>query len=237
MQQTAVYMKIVDLCIDERPREKMLVKGARSLTNIELIAIILRTGNRNDNAVDLARKILKEIDNSLSGLSKMSIEKFCSIDGIGTGKALSLMAAMELGKRYYEDSPNIKKVSITDAGMIYKVMSPIMKHLGHEECWVIFLNRANYIIDKEMISRGGMNATVIDNRIIIKRALEKQASGIIIVHNHPSGNPHPGESDIEQTKLLKKALDTFDISLLDHIVIADDRYYSFADDSVTVEEP
>ena len=137
---------------------------------------------------------------------------------------------MELGKRFVYEKDNTRKVPVTEAMQIYRLMLPLLKGLVHEECWVVFLNRANYILGQEMVSSGGMSSTVLDVKMILRRALEKKAHGIILVHNHPSGNPYPGSSDIRQTENLKKAAETFDISLVDHIVIAGNRYYSFADE-------
>lgn len=227
-------MKIKELGEDDRPREKMAAKGVRALSNAELIAVLVRTGYGGSNAVDIARNLLKSADDSLSGLSVMSSRQMCATCGIGPDKAASVMAAFELGRRREAEESRVEKISITDPAMIYRNMVHHMKGLSHEECWVIYLNRANYIIGKEQVSRGGTSATVMDVKIIIRSALEKLASGIILVHNHPSGNPMPGTSDIRQTGILKKAAATFDISLVDHIIIADDRFYSFANEQVEV---
>lgn len=227
-------MKIKELCIDERPREKMLEKGAKNLSNAELIAILLRTGAGKDNAIDVARNLILRAGGDLIGLAGMSIETMCCVAGIGSTKAIAVTAAMELGRRYFMQDSKIVKLSITSAEMVYKTMRPILKDIGHEECWVIFLNQANYIIGKEMISLGGLSSTVIDAKIVVKKAIEKQASGIILVHNHPSGSPRPGKADIDATERLKKGLDTFDISVIDHIIICDDRYFSFAEGEVKI---
>ena len=222
-------MKIKELCTDERPREKMIEKGAKALSNAELLAILIRTGTGKDNAIEVARNMLMRAGGDLIALAEMSLETMCCINGIGQSKAVAVTAAMELGKRYYMQDSKIEKLSITSAEMVYKSMRPQMKDLGHEECWVIFLNRANYIIGKEMISLGGLSSTIIDTKIVVKKAIEKQASGIILVHNHPSGSPKPGKADITATEKLKAGLEAFDISVIDHIIICDDRYFSFAD--------
>jgi DNA repair protein RadC len=222
-------MKIKELCTDERPREKMIEKGAKALSNAELLAILIRTGTGKDNAIEVARNMLMRAGGDLIVLAEMSLETMCCINGIGQSKAVAVTAAMELGKRYYMQDSKIEKLSITSAEMVYKSMRPQMKDLGHEECWVIFLNRANYIIGKEMISLGGLSSTIIDTKIVVKKAIEKQASGIILVHNHPSGSPKPGKADITATEKLKAGLEAFDISVIDHIIICDDRYFSFAD--------
>jgi DNA repair protein RadC len=227
-------MKIKELGMDDRPREKMAEKGLGALSNAELIATMVRTGSRKDNAVDISRMLLRSAGDSLVTLSGMSVKQMCRTAGIGPGKAASVVAAFELGRRCAVESSTIDKVSITDPAMIYRHMLHLMKGLAHEECWVIYLNRANYILGKERLSSGGTSSTVIDVKMIIKNALEMLASGIILVHNHPSGNPQPGACDIKQTGILKKAAETFDISLLDHIIIADDRFYSFAEERVEV---
>ena len=229
-------MKIKDLSIDERPRERLISKGAESLSNAELLAIILRTGTGKTNVLDMSRELLRMADHSLVTLSSMSHERLMETPGIGQDKAATISAVMELGRRFNSESSNISSISITSPEIIYQLMAPGMKGLDHEECWVIFLNRANYIISKEMVSSGGMSSTIIDVKMILRKILEKKACGIILVHNHPSGNSRPGKADITQTGNLKKALEPFDVSLIDHLVISDDQYYSFADNAVTIVE-
>lgn len=230
----ASQIKIKDWKETERPREKMLFNGASSLSDSELLAILIRTGNTGETAVDLSRKLLLEAHNSLRNLSLFSIEKMGKVKGIGKAKAVSIMAAFELALRLssetLEDRP-----TISSSSSVVKVISPHIKDLQHEECWVLYLNRANKLIAKERISIGGVSATVMDSRVIIKKAVEKLASSIIIVHNHPSGNPYPGEQDKKQTRLLKDAAALLDISLIDHIIVAGDRYYSFSDETVRMD--
>lgn len=230
-------MKISEMRPEERPREKLRAKGARNLDNAELLAIVLRTGTGKRNALEIASDLLSSAGNRLSELADFSMEKMQEINGIGTDKAVTVAAAMELGKRFVYERNAAGRKSVTNARQIFDIMFPLLKGLSHEECWVIFLNRANYIIGKELLSTGGMTATVMDVKIIIRRALEKKAQGIILVHNHPSGNPRPGSNDMKQTMALKKAAETFDISLVDHIVIADHRYYSFADEEISSALP
>ena len=218
-------MKMKELCQDDRPREKMLSKGKDSLSNAELLAILLRTGTGGQNAVETARSLLQLAGGSLSELSGLSVERMCGIAGIGSGKAATIAAALELGRRAGAEKSGIRKVSVTDAGMVWRMMRTQMKEMRHEECWVIYLNRANYVMARERFSIGGLESTVVDVKMIVRTALEKLASGIILVHNHPSGNPLPGSADIRVTERLKKALDTFDISLVDHVIVCDDRYY------------
>lgn len=225
-------MKIKELLNDERPREKMLSKGAASLSNAELIALLLRSGTPGMNVLELSRNLLQDTGGSISGLYAMSAERLCSYDGIGVGKALALLAAIELGRRFAaEDSP-FDRVTLNSPELIFKLMLPLLKGLDHEECWVLFLNRANYLIAREKISSGGHDSTVIDIRYILRKVLERRASSVILVHNHPSGNPRPGTADMKETAALKKALDALGVSLLDHVIIADDRFYSFADEQV-----
>lgn len=223
-------MKIKELYKDERPRERLLKNGAESLSNVELLAILLRTGTRKMNVIDLGRTLLDISGGKVGGIAAVSIDKLHHMEGIGPAKAATLAAAFELGKRCAEENTQGSRKNISSPMSVYRMMIPHMKTLDHEECWVLFLNRANHLIGKEMMSSGGLESTLIDCKTIIRKALEKKASGIILVHNHPSGNSLPGTADINQTRLLKKGLDTCDISLLDHVVIADNSYYSFADE-------
>lgn len=227
----AKTLKIKDWSAEERPRERMIALGASSLSDAELLAVILGTGTKNETAVDLARKILSESGNNLRTLTSENFEKIMETKGIGKTKALAITAVGELTRRINiceaKKQPNIK--SSANAA---KLISPALRDLSHEECWVMYLNRANKLISKERLSIGGISATVVDVKIIIKNALEKLASSIILVHNHPSGNPYPGDNDKNQTKLLKDAAAFFDISLLDHLIIAGDSYYSFADEGL-----
>lgn len=226
-------MKIKELCKDERPREKMLEKGAMSLSKAELLAIMIRTGTGKKNAIEIARDLLRTVDGSLVAASSLSVEKICETEGLGKSKAVTIMAALELGKRFMEEK-SIASTSqqVCTSSKVYEVMLPIMKGKTHEECWAIYLNRSNRIVGKERISSGGMSETTIDNRILIRRTLEKNACAIILVHNHPSGDPRPGNADITATASLKNALKTCDISLIDHVIISDNRFYSFADEEM-----
>ena len=226
-------MKIKELCEDERPREKMLDKGAAALSKTELLAIMIRTGTGRKNAIEIARELLKAAGGSLITASSMSVEKICETEGLGKSKAVTIMAAMELGKRFMEEvSASSTAQQICSADKVYEVMLPIMKGKIHEECWAIYLNRSNRIVGKEKISSGGMSVTTVDNRILLRRTLEKNACAVILVHNHPSGDPTPGKADITVTGSLRNALKICDISLLDHVIISDERYYSFADEQV-----
>ncbi len=186
----------------------------------------------DENVLEVSNKLLKISGGKLSDIASMDPGQITSVNGIGKNKYAAIAAAFELGRRCALEEPGIEKNSITNAGMVYRIMIPHMKGLDHEECWVLLLNRANYVIHKEMIGLGGITSTTVDTKIIMKKALDKKACGIILVHNHPSSNPRPGKMDMEVTSSLKKASQTFDISLIDHVIVSDDSYYSFAEDRV-----
>ncbi|MBR5385627.1 MAG: DNA repair protein RadC [Bacteroidales bacterium] len=228
-------MKIKDMCEVERPREKMLSKGPQALSNPELLAILLRTGSGRRSAIDLAHELLCLTGGRLSvKLAPDPLKMLLSIKGIGPDKAATVIAAMELGRRAFEEETMLGSKSLCEPSSVYDIMRPHLKGLDHEELWVIYLNRANFLIAKERITSGGPDSTIIDNRQVVRRCLEHQASGIIIVHNHPSGSPRPGKQDIIRTGSLKKALDTFGISLLDHVIVCDDCYFSFATNDISL---
>lgn len=225
-------MKLKDLCNDEMPREKLLNNGAETLSNTELLAILLRTGRGGANVIDVAREMLTAGDGTLSDLAMMSVSSLCKIRGIGPGKAVTVAAAFELGRRASIEMNSGAKIPMSSPSTVYKVMLPIFRHLDHEECWILHLNKSNRLIHKEMITAGGLDSTIIDNRIIIRKAIERKSTGIILTHNHPSGSALPSTADLTQTKSLHKALKTCDISLLDHVIIAPGSYYSFADEEL-----
>ena len=229
-------MKLKDLCEDDRPREKLVAKGPSALSNAELLAIMLRTGTGKMNVVDVARELLKSAEGRLNAIAGMSMEKLCSIDGIGPGKAVTIAAAFELGRRSSSEQIIHDRNAVSSPKDIFRMMLPIMRGLDHEECWAVFLNRANYVLGKERMSAGGMDSTVIDTKAVIRRALERKACGVILVHNHPSGSAMPGQADIRQTAVLKKALQACEIQLLDHVVVAEDSWYSFADEQLVSEK-
>ena len=225
-------MKIKDLCAEERPREKMLARGADALTNAELLAILLRTGTGGRNVVDVARELLKSSGERLGNVASLSLERLRQVDGIGPSKAVSIMAAFELGRRLALEAGMEMCLRLDSPAKVYRIMLPLMRDLDHEECWVLFLNRANALIAKERMTFGGQDFTLFDKRIIIRRALERKASSLIIVHNHPSGNPMPSVEDINQTKDLHRALSSCGLQLLDHVIVAGGSYYSFSDEQV-----
>ena len=223
-------MKIKDLCASERPREKLLSKGADSLSDGELLAILIGSGSNGRSAVETAQLLLSSCGGRLSELSGTGPVKMGAIPGIGSAKACCTCAALELGKRFMAEKPRISRTPLSTPRMAYEVIITQLKGLRHEECWVLLLNRGNFLVSKARISTGSDRMTVIDTKTIIRLALECSASGIILVHNHPSGNPRPSPPDIRQTGLLHEAAKTFDISLLDHIIVCDDCFFSVADD-------
>ena len=216
---------------EERPREKMATRGADALSNAELLAIILHTGDSKRTAVDLARELIDFADGSLSNLAAMTPERMSSLKGIGPAKAITIAAAVELGKRIALDRCE-ELPAIYSSKVVADMMIPQMSGLLHEECWVLYLNRANRLIGKERISIGGVAATVMDIKIITKKAVEKLAGSIILLHNHPSGSVIPSSEDKRQTLALRKAVSLFDIDLMDHIIVGKNRYFSFCDEGI-----
>ena len=223
-------MKMLEMCEAERPREKMLSKGPAALGDSELISILLRTGNRGESAAELSNRILKTAGGRLSEIAAMSVSKLTGIEGIGPGKACSIAAAFELGRRFMQEESSVERIPIVTSRQVFKLMKPLMKGLKHEECWVLMLNNSNYLTDKCRVTSGGDASTVIDVRQIVRLALEKAATAIILVHNHPTGNPMPSQADIRETEALKKACGTCSITLFDHVVICDDGWFSFAEE-------
>lgn len=224
-------MKLKELNIEERPRERLIAKGSSALGNAELLAILLRTGSGNKNVLEMSHELLAAAG-SLTELSAMSIDKMQAIGGIGKNKAATVTAAFELGRRFAAEGSRSPCRAITNASQIFSMMFPVLKGIDHEECWILYLNRANHILYKEKVSIGGLSSTTIDTNSILRKAIEKKADGIILVHNHPSGNPQPGKADVVETERLKKAAETFSISMLDHVIISDSGYYSFADQMI-----
>jgi DNA repair protein RadC len=216
---------------DDRPREKLQLKGKRSLSDAELIAILLGSGTRKESAVDLARRILDLADNNLVELGKLSLSQLQRISGVGPVKAITLTAALELGSRRQVSSSKTKK-KVSTSQDIYEIFGPRIGDLNHEEFWLMCLNRNNAIIGTTRIGSGGISATVADIRIMLKYAIENYASSMILCHNHPSGNLKPSNADIKLTTAVKEAASFMDIALLDHIIVTDSSYYSFADEKM-----
>lgn len=216
---------------EDRPREKLLIKGKAALSEAELIAILIGSGNRDQSAVELSQHILNQCGNNLANLARLSIKDLEKYKGIGEAKAISIVAALEIGRRRKESEPS-KKVKITSSLDAFNLLHGDFMDLNHEEFWLILMKRNNEVIKKEMLSRGGVSGTVVDSKIVFKRALEETASGIILAHNHPSGNLTPSQEDISLTKRLREAGISLDISILDHLIIADNGFYSFADENM-----
>ena len=215
---------------EDRPREKLLLKGKATLSEAELIGILLGSGTTSMSAVDLAKQLLIKVDYNLNLLAKLSVKDLMKFKGIGEAKAITIVSALELGRRRKETEV-VKNPRITTARSAYDLMKGELMDLQYEEFWVLLLKRNNEVIKKAKISSGGISGTVVDPKIIFKYALDEMASSIILVHNHPSGNPRPSHYDQQLTKKLREAGKFLDISVMDHIIFCDHDYYSFADDS------
>ena len=224
-------MSIKFLAEDDRPREKFLLKGKNALSDAELLAIIMGSGNRDDSAVELGRKILDSVGNNWHNLSLLQISELIKFKGIGEAKAISIATALEIGRRRAaQEVPD--KIQITQSSDIYKVLQPFLSDLQTEEFWVIFLNQNNRLIGKSKLSSGGINQSVVDVRILFKAALDHFATGIVIAHNHPSGNLKPSQEDLKITKQITEAGILLNIQLLDHLIIAQNSFLSFADENL-----
>lgn len=220
---------IKNWAIEDRPREKLLQKGVRILSDAELIAILIGSGTHQLSAVDLARQLLQRSGNNLNNLGKLTVKDLMKFKGIGEAKAISVVAALELGKRRKQEEISSSQ-SIKSSKDVYEIFEPLVADLPHEEFWILLLNRSNRIIGKSKVSQGGVAGTVIDTKLIMKSAIENLASSIILCHNHPSGNLNPSGSDIDITNKIKTAANCLDMKLLDHIIVTDHSYYSFLDE-------
>lgn len=224
-------MSIKSLAEDDRPREKFLLKGKSSLSDAELLAIIMGSGNREDSAVELSRKILRSVGNNWHNLSLLSISDLMKFKGIGEAKAISMATALEIGRRRMSQEVP-EKIQINGSKDSSKILIPLLSDLQTEEFWVLFLNQSNKVIGKTKLSSGGINGSVVDIRILFKTALENFATGIIIAHNHPSGSLKPSQSDITITKQIYEAGEMMNIKLLDHLIISQKSFFSFADENL-----
>jgi len=216
---------------DDRPREKLRTKGKIALSDAELVAILIGSGNRNESAVELSKIILNSINNNLNELGKLSVEDLIKFKGIGEAKAISIITALELGRRRNLEAA-LENPKVTGSRSVFDVMQPILGELQHEEFWILYLNNANKIKFKFQMSKGGITGTMVDSRLVFKKALENSATGIILCHNHPSGNVKPSASDISLTKKIKMGGEVLDIKVLDHLIITEKDYFSFADDNM-----
>jgi len=225
------YFSIKNWNEDDRPREKMLQKGRIALSDAELIAILIGSGSRNESAVSLSQRILASAHNNLSELGKFSISELMKFKGIGEAKAIAIVAAMELGRRRRAvDAPERPK--ITSSNSVFEIIQPLIGELPHEEFWILYLNNSNKVIKTAQLSKGGITGTLVDVRLVFKEALQLGAIGIILAHNHPSGTLKPSQSDIQLTKKLKIAGESLDIKVLDHLIVTEKAYFSFADENL-----
>ncbi|MEO1055211.1 MAG: DNA repair protein RadC [Bacteroidota bacterium] len=224
-------LKIKDWALEDRPREKLILKGRTSLSNAELIGILIGSGNASESAVDLAKKILHHTDNNINILAGLTVKDLMKFKGIGEAKAINIVSALELGRRR-KQSETVEKPLISSSEAAYDVVRPFLLDLKHEEFWTIMLNRRNQVIKKQQVSSGGVSGTLVDPKIIFKNALDAVASSIILVHNHPSGNTKPSSADIRLTKKIKQAGELLEIPVLDHIIFTDHAYFSFADQNM-----
>lgn len=214
---------------DDKPREKLMLKGKGVLSDAELIAILIGSGSKNESAVQLSKRIVASVNYNLNALGKLSIKQLMEFKGIGEAKAITIQAALELGRRRRAEEA-VELTRITSSKVVFDIMHPIIGELNHEEFWILYLNNSNKVTYKGQLSKGGMTATIVDTRLVYKMAIEQNATGIILVHNHPSGVLKPSEADIQMTKKIKQAGATLEIQVLDHLIITETGYFSFIDE-------
>ena len=231
MNKKADFLNIKSWAAEDRPREKLVLKGKATLSDAELIAILLGTGTSKQSAVDLAKNILQSVNNDLNELARLTVKDLMKIKGIGEAKAITIISALELGRRR-KDFQAEEKPKIGGSADAFEILKADLLDIPHEAFWILLLNRANRVIKKHQISQGGVAGTVADPKIIFKVAVEELASGIILAHNHPSGNLPASQADIDLTKKLKESGKLLDIQVLDHIIIAGKKYFSFADEGL-----
>src|SRR6478609_5075259 len=216
---------------DDKPREKLMLKGKVALSDAELLAILIGSGSRNESAVDLSKRILSSVDNNLNALGKMSLQQLMNFKGIGEAKAITIVASAELARRRRGEEA-LELFKITSSKAIFELMQPIIGELPHEEFWIVYLNNSNKVISKSQQSKGGITGTLVDVRLVYKTALETGATAVILCHNHPSGTLTASEADKQITKKLKLAGESLDIKVLDHLIITESGYFSFADEGI-----
>lgn len=224
-------LPISDWSEDDRPREKLMLKGIDALSDAELLAILIGSGSRNESAVELSKRILASVD-SLNSLAKLSLSQLMKFKGIGEAKAITIVAALELGRRRRSEDTLQFKNKVTSSRVVFEIMQPIIGELAHEEFWVLFLNNSNKIISKIQLSKGGITGTVVDTRLVFHHAFETKATGLILCHNHPSGSLTPSDADKQITNKIKKGGEFLDVKVLDHIIITETKYYSFVDEGI-----
>ncbi|MBO6830216.1 MULTISPECIES: RadC family protein [unclassified Flagellimonas] len=231
MQEKLASFSIKNWADDDRPREKLVQKGSFVLSDAELIAILIGSGSRDESAVELSKRILASVDNNLNELGKLSVNQLMRFKGIGEAKAVSIAAALEVGRRRrLEDTSKI--VKIQSSHDVFELLYPLIGELPHEEFWIVYLNNSNKVIHKSQLSKGGITGTLVDVRLVLKQALELGAVGIILAHNHPSGTLKPSVADKKITQKLKTASEALDIQVLDHLILAQNEYLSFADKGI-----
>ncbi|MDG4716926.1 RadC family protein [Winogradskyella marincola] len=231
MSENSNSFSIKNWSQDDQPREKLRDKGKSVLSDAELVAILIGSGSREESAVDLCKRILASVDHNLNALGKLSIAQLTDFKGIGEAKAITIVAAMELGRRRrLEDAVRLDK--ITSSRSVFDLMQPIIGELPHEEFWILYLNNSNKVIQKNQLSKGGITGTLVDVRLVLKSALEVGATALILCHNHPSGTLFPSQADKDVTLKLKTAAQSLDIKVLDHLIITEKTYFSFADEDI-----
>lgn len=216
---------------DDKPREKLIQKGKSNVSDAELIAILIGTGVKNESAVSLSRKILASVHYNLNALGRLSVAQLTKFKGIGKAKAITIVAALEVGKRRKEEKEK-EIIRVTSSKDVFDVLQPIIGELPHEEFWILYLNNSNRIMDKVQQSKGGITGTIVDVRLVLKRALELGAVALILAHNHPSGTLKPSNSDKEMTRRIQRASEALDIKVVDHLIITREDYFSFADNKL-----
>ena len=231
MSDKSTSFSIKNWSQDDQPREKLLYKGKATLSDAELVAILIGSGNRSESAVSLCKRILASVDNNLSDLGKLSIKQLMEFKGIGEAKAISIIAALELGRRRRGEEA-LQKKKIQSSKSVFELMQPVIGELPHEEFWIVYLNNSNKVIYKNQLSKGGITGTLVDTRLVLKTALEVGAVGLILSHNHPSGTLKPSQADKDVTLKLKTAAQSLDIKVLDHLIITENAYFSFADEGL-----
>src|SRR5690606_5554082 len=231
MQEKSTSLTIKNWANDDKPREKLVQKGSLALSDAELIAILIRSGSRNESAVELSKRILAMADNNLNSLGKFSVNQLKRFKGIGEAKSVSIVAALEIGRRRREGGPQ-RLNQISSSRAAYEILFPLIGELPHEEFWNLYLNNSNRVIHKSQLSKGGITGTMVDVRLVFKAALEMGAVGMILAHNHPSGTIKPSTADKQITAKLKNAAQALDIRILDHVIVAQDRYFSFSDEGL-----
>lgn len=224
-------MPIKSWAEDDRPREKMLLKGKTTLSDAELVAILIGSGSKNESAVTLSKRILASIDNNLNSLGKLSVLELQKFKGIGEAKAISIITALELGRRRRLEEA-LELPIITSSKAVFNIMQPLIGELQHEEFWIVYLNNSNKVIYKDQLSKGGLTGTLVDVRLVFKKGIEFNATSIILCHNHPSGKLQPSSADKQITSKLVKAGETLDIKVLDHLIVTENAYFSFADENL-----